>query len=331
MPYDENELTPVFVPPLAQLLALGESKKGCALTEAEVLEITDKSSCIMVPSERLPKLDERRGFIDVDPENCWADWHRLRVEMTGSGSLPQVVLCLPLNDEFQQQALPLLENESIHHEIFDADEGTISLLKSCMSGSSSISEDNLERIAGSKKFLRIRSEQFGSAGGPSVAHDFLKLGAKLLGMGAEPVICESSMIAHSREYWTDLSENSGPHPAATQEFWTSVFRAFVQLSLEDSNDSFTCGMHLLGFPDAVISKSVLDVCEPEKPNLETAAFLFDSFHLYVLVEFGKWTSGETFRPELSWPRLRVTWEECTGSADALTFNPFGRWRFNLAE
>ncbi len=330
-PTDKEGLTPVFVPPLAALLTREESEKGRPLTEAEVLAIRDEAVCIMVPNEKIPQLDEARGYVDIDPRNCWADWNMLRVEMSDNALLPQIGLCIPSSDHFEQQVTPLLEAEQISHEFFDANDGILNVLRSYLSGSSSLTEAAFDGVHSCSKFLRIRSDRFGSAAGPSVAHKFLKVGARLSRMGAPALMSESSKIAHSGQYWVELSDASGPDPGPTCEFWISVFRAYVQLSVDDVEDFSSCGMHLLGRPDGVISKSILNIHEPDRPGSEKAAFLFDSFHLYVLLEFGKWRSGDTFQPELSWPRLRVTWEECTGLPDALTFNAFGRWRFNLAD
>src|SRR3954466_8367026 len=45
-----KELVPVFMPPLANVLAWAEKKKGSPLPLAEVEEIRDESPCIMMES-----------------------------------------------------------------------------------------------------------------------------------------------------------------------------------------------------------------------------------------------------------------------------------------
>jgi hypothetical protein len=37
--------------------------------------------------EHARKLEETRGYRDVDPENCWTEWQELRLELVaGEGS-----------------------------------------------------------------------------------------------------------------------------------------------------------------------------------------------------------------------------------------------------
>lgn len=99
-----------------------------------------------------------------------------------------------------------------------------------------------------------------------------------------------------------------------------------------SNDDYhTCGMHLLGSPDVVISESLLQLATRESDSeIEAVVFLLHSFCLYILTECGDrgFVQGHTFSPDEEWPRLKVVWEECQDyDEDDLFFNPFGRWRF----
>ena len=87
-----SELVPVFMPPLATVLAAAERQAGRALSEQEVVAIRDRSVAMMMKPADAERMSESRGFRDVDPEDCWADWHRLGVEHTGNGYLPKLVL-----------------------------------------------------------------------------------------------------------------------------------------------------------------------------------------------------------------------------------------------
>src|SRR6185369_17709765 len=99
---ETEPLIPVFVPALANVLALAEKNKGSPLSAAEVEAARDKSVCIMMPTLEAAEMDQSRGFIDVNPENCWADWHRLRTQMVG-GYLPKIILCIPGDDHLRQR------------------------------------------------------------------------------------------------------------------------------------------------------------------------------------------------------------------------------------
>jgi hypothetical protein len=75
-----EDLFPCFTPSLAAILLNREKALGRPLTEHEVNEIRDQSSCVMLPISMKPKMDESRGYVDIDPENCWNEWQQLRSE-----------------------------------------------------------------------------------------------------------------------------------------------------------------------------------------------------------------------------------------------------------
>lgn len=81
MSTDDQQLLPVFVPALCATLVNAEDKKGAPLTNEEVLRIRDDAPCIMMTPDVARQLDERRGYLDIDPENCWHDWQLLRREL----------------------------------------------------------------------------------------------------------------------------------------------------------------------------------------------------------------------------------------------------------
>jgi hypothetical protein len=78
---ENSELVPVFIPALAALLLDAEEKKGAPLTENEVLYIRDKGVCMMLEPDRAALLERKRGYHDIDPENCWIEWQAMRREL----------------------------------------------------------------------------------------------------------------------------------------------------------------------------------------------------------------------------------------------------------
>ena len=79
---DESQnLVPYFIPSLSAILINAEDKKGSPLEYDEVITIRDKSTCIMMELADTIKMDESRGYVDIDPENIWYDWQLLRREM----------------------------------------------------------------------------------------------------------------------------------------------------------------------------------------------------------------------------------------------------------
>lgn len=71
---DEKILCMHFVPELALVLTWKEKEKGMDLTEKEVLETLGKAVAIMVSIEDKIKLDQARGYRDLDPDNIWQEW-----------------------------------------------------------------------------------------------------------------------------------------------------------------------------------------------------------------------------------------------------------------
>lgn len=76
-----DNLVPFFMPSLSAVLTSEEDKKEQALTKREVLEIRDRAACIMMEIDDAETMHEKRGYRDIDPENCWHDWQVLRREM----------------------------------------------------------------------------------------------------------------------------------------------------------------------------------------------------------------------------------------------------------
>ncbi len=329
-----EQLIPVFTPSLAVLLTEGERLKGKPLTEDEVVGIRDNAVCMMVLPEVAVGMDESRGYCDVEPENCWADWHRLRVELTGNGCLPKIVLCLVGDDEFEKRAIPILEEENIEYEVQEHDDRMVKAFERCDSAvHPSLEKEDFEKIGAHTRVIYILSRNFPSAQGPIASFVFLQAGRRLIEeAGAVAVKCESSGIAHSAKRWIELSEKAGTEPADTPEFWESLFKAYVKFPIASSKDFYSCGMHLLGYPDVIIAQSLLDKLADDVSPEKVSVLWFYMFCLYLMIEcnIGGFRSGDTFRPLEHEPRIRVRWEQCTGyETDDFYFNPFGRWR--LAE
>lgn len=315
------------------MLARAEELKGSPLTPEDVKRIRDNSPCMMVPPEVADEMSKSRGYRDVEPENCWADWHRLRIQITGKGCLPKLVLCVPGDDSFPQTAAEALEKKlkpALEHA--GRDERLVQAFRTanaCVGPS--LEETDFEQIAQHQTLTFLVSPNYTSEQAPLIAHTWMRAGAQLLAAGGTAIKCESSGVGHSRERWLELADEAGEEPEDTASFWKSLFRAYVQFPIASDMDFYTCGMHLLGSPDAIISKSLLrDAAATGKRDDDAAAYLFYMFCLYVLIKCGNtgFVHGHTFQPDQDWPRMRLVWEECDGyEIDDLFFNPFGRWRF----
>jgi len=79
----EDPVIPVFIPALVAMLLRAEKLKGSPLAQDEVIGIRDNAACMMMPASVKAKLDEKRGYADIDPERCWEDWVQFRAETSG--------------------------------------------------------------------------------------------------------------------------------------------------------------------------------------------------------------------------------------------------------
>lgn len=105
MTADDDTLIPFFMPALSAVLIHAEDKKGEPLTPAEVLEIRDNAACIMMKTSDVQAMIESRGYVDIDPENCWYDWQYLRRELGRKPDLDPGAKINPMDNsdpEYQQ-------------------------------------------------------------------------------------------------------------------------------------------------------------------------------------------------------------------------------------
>lgn len=320
----DSELVPVFLPPLATMLADAENQKGKPLTEKEVERLRDKAVCVQMDAADAEQMADRRGYIDVNPENCWSDWHRLRVQLTGNGFLPKIILCLLGDEDFPDDCKPILKKEKIEHEFRARDERMVDAFQASASPlHPPFKHAELERIREHETVLYVLSENYPAQDALKVSADYLRLGARLLKAGGIALKCESAGVSHARARWFDLASavdsKEGP--------WFALFDAYVQLPLQSEENLYSCGMHLLGEPDLIVTNDVLNRASGDVVEL------FQQFGLYLLADcgVGKFGSGHTFSVAKEAPRYRVVWEPCTGyDEEDFFFNPFGRWRFTNA-
>lgn len=100
----QNDLLPLFVPPLSMVLEHAEDAKNSPLDEAEVLDIRDSASVIMMSRDDFNAMAQSRGD-DIDPENCWYDWQMLRRQLGRKPDLDagaKVVFISNDDQEFQK-------------------------------------------------------------------------------------------------------------------------------------------------------------------------------------------------------------------------------------
>lgn len=75
---EARDPVPTLLPSLVALLAAAERSKGGALTKTEVEALVDKATAIaMSPADQL-KLEQSRGYADIEPRLAWEQWRLIR-------------------------------------------------------------------------------------------------------------------------------------------------------------------------------------------------------------------------------------------------------------
>jgi hypothetical protein len=152
----------------------------------------------------------------------------------------------------------------------------------------------------------------GDGGSLDAARKMMKAACGLVRAGGLAVKVETAGVAHTASGWTELAETDDP--------W-SLYRAYVAL-VGEGGTFYSCGMHNLGFRDAIVSANI---------GPEEAGELLETFLLYLLMESPVLKDGETFSLEPDAPRYRLASESCTTyPVDDLFHNPFGMWRLSPA-
>jgi hypothetical protein len=76
--FGDEKLFPVFMPSLLWRFRLAEEQSGSPLTSTEAKAIRDNAVGVLLPEPIALRLQQRRGFRDLDPDRFWTDWQQVR-------------------------------------------------------------------------------------------------------------------------------------------------------------------------------------------------------------------------------------------------------------
>lgn len=79
----DDDLLIYPMPSLVATLLEAETSKGRPLIEEEVVFIRDNCPTVAVPRDVALKIDEERGYKDIDPEKAWEEWQVARKLLVG--------------------------------------------------------------------------------------------------------------------------------------------------------------------------------------------------------------------------------------------------------
>lgn len=261
----------VFTPPLREALRYAEQHRGHRLSEREVVEVRDRSPCIVMERSRADAQSAEEGA-DFDPEQAWAEY-----QATDFGVDARHVLCAVGNWKTFEAIDALAERFGfeVDHEFsqltpdaamsraFDVSFDRVSL---------SVTPEDREAIAAHTAVAYVLSPPVTKKNAGKVALKTLQLVEALFAEGAVGIKNESAGIAHGKERWLELAAGAQSDKAVGAE----LYFAFVRRPLKSADGVFyTCGLHLLGEADVQISDSL----EP----FEAVSWL-DALALYLVCE-----------------------------------------------
>ena len=84
--FGEQKMFPVFMPSLLTRFREAEEQSGTPLTQIEATQIRDRAVGVLVREEIASKLEQRRGFRDLHPDEFWSDWQRMRSDARAAPS-----------------------------------------------------------------------------------------------------------------------------------------------------------------------------------------------------------------------------------------------------
>lgn len=173
-----------------------------------------------------------------------------------------------------------------------------------LAGSQSLTDADIERINTHTYTLYL----IGKEGSIERAQHMLQLSADLIRAGGLAVKVETTGIAHSARDWLTLANDQQP---------AALYQAYVTF-VSGENSVYSCGMHNLGFPDAMVSSTV---------PASDAADLLETFLVYMLQEQPTFRTGETFSTAADMPSYTLQHVPCTlYPHDDPFYNPYGMWK-----
>jgi hypothetical protein len=165
-----------------------------------------------------------------------------------------------------------------------------------------VSARDLKRIRQHKQVIYL----VGECGSDTRAGVFMLAASAVLRAGGHSVKVESSGLAHSRAKWLQLTHN---------HYLFRAHEAFVLYVTGD--DVFSCGMHNLGLPDAIIRSNASS----------NPVALLRTFTYYLFTESPVVRNGQTFAAAKGEPGYRLFHEASSPYPPGDLFaNPYGVWR-----
>lgn len=148
------------------------------------------------------------------------------------------------------------------------------------------------------------------------AKKIMLAGNCILNIGGHEIKIVTAGITHGKETWQKFIEND--------RLMDYIFAFVITVHNDKEDFYFTCGMHNLGYPDAVV---------PGYLNYDQGNYLAKAFLYYLVKNNPVLVSGNKFQIDKNSPNIyRLTYEKChiydnyDKDVYGLFHNPYGLWR-----
>lgn len=201
----------------------------------------------------------------------------------------------------------LLDSKTNRHYGMEVDEPNPDLRRSFeLAAPGSLAKPLLDDIDRHTFILYVR----GPGGSLETAWTMMEVASALLRAGGLAVKVETTGKAFGPDQWLRCLEYKDSDPAALHD-------AFVTF-INNGRELYTCGMHNLGYPDAVMAA---------QNSPQEAIKYLETFQFYILRENPNLADGHTFSVSADAPHYRMKLENYTFYPPGDLFhNPFGVWR-----
>lgn len=234
--------------------------------------------------------------------------------------LPRHVLCVlgPWTDwqeidAMLRERMPGFSRDDEYSQL-SPDERMPSAFESCFDRTAT--DEDRQAVKDHAAVAYILSPHIEKERSEAIAGDALALVELLFQIGATAVKNESVAISHGREHWIQLAKSHQADIQSGESGSASLYVAWVRNGIEETNGSlsYSCGLHLLGWPDIEV-------------DADSDAVLWQQMlGVYLAIDrpTRELKDGEGFRYSAEGPRRLIKHVPCLRyEEDDFYYNPFG--------
>ncbi|NVJ62065.1 MAG: hypothetical protein HWE27_16865 [Gammaproteobacteria bacterium] len=233
---------------------------------------------------------------------------------------PRHVICVLSSNQFEIRALCAKYPGFIYDEEYSHNHYEEGMVESFEASKDrlfpSFTDSDIQAIESHSAVNYILSPPMRKGEEVEVSKNALAFVADSFSFGALAVKGESSGIAHGKERWLELHEQTN----SPDKLHSVLYRAWVRLPISEEDKLYSVGMHLIGLKDTEIEVS------------EDAVYDLDSFLLYLVVDQAEPNikDGQSFSKNQESIIYFIKSKKCQRyEEDEFFYNPYGIWSLTI--